>query len=474
MSGKTGMLRWLVALALVALAWATLGPAQAVARADETGPGATLTQSGWARVVDAVAPHLLRVQDGDAPPFIIWHIGVIGPPLRADDSDEPEGSGASDFTRATQLHAELLPAGTPVWVEREPGLDNPDPRIALAHVLGGGDSETPVGARLLRAGAVWVYPHARHRYTPSYADRQAEAALARAGLWGETGSTAVFRPTGEAHGGFPHSPRVRPALLALDGSPIGQPTLQAVNEFPVEIGVTPLPADVLGVFVPRLYTIQLSSAIMGAEPESVAAVLLHELVHTQGMIEDAVTGTSTGCYEAEEQAFGAAARYWEATHGPSGKARLTHPLDDFLNALLREYQSGTLATFLRDAYREQCEQFEASAGSAPLRPRVFLSRLSLRPGRAGRPAASRPPRSHRVPGRYWSGGPPRRDVDLRLTRRNGAANVAGGGLGCSRGALDVTERARARPPDAGARPGGSRRMRSGELAWGCTRCTAVR
>jgi hypothetical protein len=104
-----------------------------------------------------------------------------------------------------------------------------------------------------------------------------------------------------------------------------------VNQFPVEVGVSATPSEDLAYFDPRLYSIQLSTAVMGAEPQSVATILLHEL-----------------------QAAVAAATYWESVYGQAGKSRLTHPVDPVINRLLTDYLNGKLPAKVNSSYRQQC------------------------------------------------------------------------------------------------------------------------
>ena len=147
---------------------------------------ATLNASGWAKVVQVVSPEMLIVTNSAGQEFGVWQIGIIGPA-------ENQGSWR---TQATAEQARRLPAGTRIWLQAEDGIDNPLDNLTLRHVLRDGDPTKPVAAELLRAGSAWVFPHGRHRYVDLYGDRQAEAVLARAGSWGESGSTEIFKPRG--------------------------------------------------------------------------------------------------------------------------------------------------------------------------------------------------------------------------------------------------------------------------------------
>src|SRR6266540_2423470 len=307
-------------------------------------PIATLTDSGWATVVQATAPEILRARNGLGDEFEVSHIGIIGP-----------SAGQGEWRpRATDQHRQLLPAGTRVWLEAQEGLANPRDRLALRHVFREDDRSEPVGAALLRAGSVWIFPHAMHAFVSLYADRQAEAVISQAGAWGETNSSAIFRPRGASFGGFPIAPRVQPALEALDKPDVGNELLKRVNAFPVEVGVERQPQSAGGAFAPRFYSIQLSLAIMDAPPESIAAVLIHEMTHANQMIEQGVSGEDLGCYDLEIQAFEASAVYWFGIYGRGGKARPTHWLDRELNETLQEYNNHQITRRVRQAYGHEC------------------------------------------------------------------------------------------------------------------------
>src|SRR6266540_1426633 len=204
------------------------------------------------------------------------------------------------------------------------------------------------------AESVWVFPHAKHAFVSLYADRQAEAVISQAGAWGETNSSAIFRPRGASFGGFPIAPRVQPALEALDKPDVGNELLKRANAFPVEVGVARLPPGAVGAFAPRFYSIQLSLAIMDAPPESIAAVLIHEMTHANQMIEQGVSGEDLGCYDLEIQAFEASAVYWFGIYGRGGKARPTHWLDRELNETLQEYNNHQITRRVRQAYGHEC------------------------------------------------------------------------------------------------------------------------
>ena len=305
---------------------------------------ATLDTSGWAKVVQIISPEALIVANSAGQQFGVYHIGIIGPA-------ENQGTWRA---QATAEHVRRLAAGTSVWLQAEDGITNPRDDVALRHVLRDGDPDKPVAAELLRAGSVWVFPDGRHRLTDLYGDRQAEAVLARASSWGESGSTAIFKPRGAIHGGYPINPAVQPALEALDASEIGHSVLLSVNAFPVEIGVSATPGGAVGYFAPRYYTIQLGTDVFTAAPESIAAVLIHELTHAQQMIDRFIEGDEIGCVKGEVEAFGVAAKYWSELYGASGKQRPSHWLDRELNTTLRQYVGQQIEDRVLKTYGHQC------------------------------------------------------------------------------------------------------------------------
>jgi hypothetical protein len=338
--------------------WEAGLPGQPVVRAPAAPPSpisrpaseqaATATQSGWATVVGVAGPAVVLADSPSGERLRVWHLGTIGP-------TEDQGNWA---TQATEAHRKLLARGTRVWLEAEPGLEAPIDGLVLRHVLRDGDPARPVGGELLKAGTVWVFPHAHHAYVEAYADRQAEAVRARAGAWGETGASAVFLPRGEQRGGFPINPRVLSALQVLDRSEAGHDLLVSVNRFPVEISVSRTGPGEIGFFVPRWYTIQLGEAVMTASSESLAAVLIHELTHTRQMIDEQIDAVPFDCYEAEIEAFNMAAVFWQSLYGLGGKvpARGTRLdlLETELNDTLEQYQRGFIAERVRRSYSHQC------------------------------------------------------------------------------------------------------------------------
>jgi endonuclease YncB( thermonuclease family) len=303
---------------------------------------ASPTQSGWATVVGIQESSELVVRNAQGAQFGVRHIGIIGP-----TRSQGEWRG-----RAIEQHRALIPEGTRIWLQRQEGLENTLTGVALRHVsLAPGQQS--VAEQLLRSGAVWVFPHWRHSRVWEYADAQAAAVSARDGAWSETKTSTIFKPRGATRGGFPIDPEVAPVLAALDAGRMGNDTLQAVNAFPVEIGVSQQRRGTLGSFSPRFYSIQLSSDLMAAEPTTVAGVLLHELTHVRNMIARFADGTVIGCYDDENRAFEAAALYWAEIY-PDGKPRPTHWLDRELNANLAQYRQGTLEARVREAYNHQC------------------------------------------------------------------------------------------------------------------------
>ncbi|MFN0070851.1 MAG: hypothetical protein ACKVVP_05105 [Chloroflexota bacterium] len=340
---------------LFALALAVLMPAQTTlavgeragyfAQGDDS--WASLQTDGWAIVDRVIGPEVVQVRLPSGERFRVWHVGVIGP--------TPNQDGGAWHQRATQTQVQLLPAGSKVWLEIQPGAgDPPKGQWVYRHVYREKMPDAPIGAELLRSGMTWVYPHASHPFVALYADEQASAISTRAGLWAETQSSDVFFPDGATYGGYPVNPRVVPILQSLEASPMGREVLAGVNDFPVEIGVAELPRGVLGVHMFRFYTIQLAQGIMDAPADSVAAVLLHELTHARQMINAGVLDVDMGCYEMEIEAFEVTARYWASLHGPNGKRRPAHWLDNTLNENLRDYNNQRLAQNVRRAYGHEC------------------------------------------------------------------------------------------------------------------------
>jgi hypothetical protein len=320
------------------------GGSPAAAPPSAAAPMATIEASGWATVTAVVSPAALAVRNDAGQQFYVHHIGIIGP---------TEGQGEWNV-RARSDHASRLPGGTRVWLQAEEGLGSPAEGWALRHVLREGAPDRPIAAELLRSGGVWVFPHSHHDFVPLYANLQAEAVVTRTGAWGETPSSAVFRPRGISGGGYPINPAVVPALTALDRTEIGHAVLVKVNDFPVEIGVSDYCRGAVACFNPRYYSIQLSDDIMSAAPESIAAVLIHEITHARQMADREIEAKDIGCYGGEVEAFNIAAQFWGAVYGPNGKSRETHWLDRELNMTLRQYGSQQIEQRVKETYGHQC------------------------------------------------------------------------------------------------------------------------
>lgn len=318
--------------------------ATSAARTAALEPAATRTASGWATAMSALSPEVLQVRTATGETLRVRHIGLIGP---------SENQGAWR-TRATDAHARIIQPQTRIWLELQDGVEDPNGRWLLRHVYRDGVSEEPMGAELLRSGMTWVFPHTSHPFIRMYADRQAEAVLTQAGLWAETRSSAVYLPAGATYGGLPVNPLVVPALQALEADPLGKELLSVVNDFPVEVGVTRLPRGILGYFEWRFYSVQVARDLLDAPPESIAAVLIHELTHTRQMISAGVLDEDLGCFDREIEAFEITARYWTDLYGPGGKRQPAHWLDRTLNENLRDFNNGRIAQQVRRAYGHQC------------------------------------------------------------------------------------------------------------------------
>jgi hypothetical protein len=301
-------------------------------------------QGGWATVEDVLGPDYLLVKNAYGEYFGVWHIGLIGP-----SNEQPDWRA-----RGTDYHRRVLPPGTRIWLQRSDGLTDPGPELVFRHVYLNRNDDLPLGASLLRAGYVWVYPHATHSYWDVYADRQADAVIAHAGAWAQTGSSAIFHPRGESHGGFPVNPSVIPALTSMDSNALGHSLLVYMNLFPVEIGASALPSGSMGTFQPRAYTVQLSRDILNAPPPSIATVLFHELTHVKQMMERLIDGKKLDCYAQEVEAFGNQSVYWFSLYGGNGKPTPTHWLDRELNMTLRQYGAHTLDVRVHASYGEEC------------------------------------------------------------------------------------------------------------------------
>ncbi len=305
---------------------------------------ASRNQSGWATVAQVLGPETLLVENDAGATFRVWHIGVVGP-----SSDQGDWRD-----RATNAHASLLPAGTRVWLERVPDLAQQNQTLLLRHVFRADRMDRPLGADLVRSGFVWVYPHGSHAYRELYADLQAQAVGEGAGAWGETHSSAVFHPRGTSHGGLPIDPAVAPSLTALDASEMGHAILAEVNLFPVEVGVSPQADGVIGSFMPRYYSVQLTPELLDSDPQAIAGVLVHELVHVKQMIARVVENRRVTCYDAEREAFEASAVYWQTLFGPQGKLPAADSLERELNGTLRQYRAGQLDTRVHEDYEAVC------------------------------------------------------------------------------------------------------------------------
>jgi len=142
-----------------------------------------------------------RVVDGDT----IELVG--GERVRLVQIDTPEKGTECYGEAASALTARLLPPGTHVRVEPDPGLDQVD-RYGrrLAYVWKGGEE---VNLALVRAGAagVWFYHGRRGRYADELLHAAERARADQKGLWGAC-PLARFDPSGSLSSG-PPEPQAR-------------------------------------------------------------------------------------------------------------------------------------------------------------------------------------------------------------------------------------------------------------------------
>ncbi len=167
-------MRLVVLLALVALA---LGAFVLVTRGDSSSSAV-----------------VARVVDGDT----IELVG--GQRVRLVQIDTPEKRGECYGDAASALTRRLLPAGTRVRIEQDPGLDQIDRfQRTLAYVWKGDED---VNVTLVREGAagVWFYGGKRGRHASELLQATEEARSERRGLWAAC-PLARFDPLGSLASG---------------------------------------------------------------------------------------------------------------------------------------------------------------------------------------------------------------------------------------------------------------------------------
>jgi micrococcal nuclease len=152
MTGRLIIAALLAALALGIFAWATRGSSHN----------------------DVVA----RVVDGDTIEL------ASGTRVRLVQIDTPEKRTECYGDEASGLTQRLLPAGTHVRIEQDPGLDQVDRyRRKLAYVFKGDED---VNLTLVEQGAagVWFFDGRRGRYADALLEAAEQARAADKGLWG--------------------------------------------------------------------------------------------------------------------------------------------------------------------------------------------------------------------------------------------------------------------------------------------------
>ena len=132
---------------------------------------ASPASDGWATVVRIIDPARLQVQGRNGERFVVWQMGIIGP---------TQGQG-DWFRKGTDELSRRLPPGSRVWLQSDGDVSQQDNTGVVRQILRDGDASQPLGAELLRAGTVWVFPtRYLHSLAELYADRQAEAVTSRA------------------------------------------------------------------------------------------------------------------------------------------------------------------------------------------------------------------------------------------------------------------------------------------------------
>lgn len=150
---------------------------------------------------------------------------------------------------------------------------------------------------------------------------------------------------------------VRGALQVLSEVESTRPLLAALESNGVRIQFSQTPAGIFARYSVAKRTIDVDQKWVGAQSETLAAVLAHESVHAVDAVNGYLSaGGSSACLDSEVRAFRASAQLWVTLYGPTGKADAADELDRQMNliAVRQSQDPGGLETLVRQVYTDQC------------------------------------------------------------------------------------------------------------------------
>lgn len=312
-----------------------------------TGPEATLTEDGLATVVSVATPSTINVENASGVRFTVGHIGVFG----------GQNRDAAEFPQLTEIHRSLLPAGTVVRLQREPGLTESAGGVSFRHVFVE-DDETPVAGRLLAAGGVWIVPTGPHAFAEDFADRQIDSVRAKSGVWQVDRTRGVFRPAGISRGGIATDDGLIEALQRIDAFEPGRKVLRGIGVYAPSIVVDKDLKGFSSSYSYQRHQISVDAGALKASTDSLSTLLIGMLSYAEQAVRVATTGQAIDCWDTLFNSYAAQAEHWSVIHGGSTVGGPINSYEWTYNHTSDRYKNGTLRDWLKlvPAYQEQCNR----------------------------------------------------------------------------------------------------------------------
>jgi hypothetical protein len=171
---------------------------------------------------------------------------------------------------------------------------------------------------------------------------------------------ALAAPSGPGAGAADvpaYDTRVASALDLLSARPETADLRQVLDANGVGVQFSPMAPGMYARYSVQRRTIEIDSRWTEADPQTLAAVLVHEATHAQDAVSGYLaTGGADACIDSEVRAFRTSARFWLAIFGPGGKPEPTSDLEHQLNQIAQREQLDppSLETVVRQTYTGQC------------------------------------------------------------------------------------------------------------------------
>ena len=149
----------------------------------------------------------------------------------------------------------------------------------------------------------------------------------------------------------PRDPILQAALSRLvKGQSIWAKRLKLPEVRATSIVFGSTPAEALAAYYWGIDTIRVSSQMRGERPESLAALLAHEVWHVLARFGNYYPNTRAGCFQNETDAEKERARAWASFGKPTPRT----DLERYHYTVYRHWRDGTLKSGVRDWYQDSC------------------------------------------------------------------------------------------------------------------------